>query len=106
MSSKESVNRSAHHVVPENEPPVETPMATEAVQQNEPGPPLTIAESLKQAAEEVVQQSGFVYDKTSGLYYDYNSGYYYDAVSVGKQNEILLYHVHNTIERYKCNSVQ
>ncbi|XP_076465194.1 uncharacterized protein LOC143296985 isoform X1 [Babylonia areolata] len=42
---------------------------------------VSIAESLKAAAEEVVwEQSGFVYDSASGLYYDYNSGYYYDSV--------------------------
>ncbi|KAL8602201.1 hypothetical protein ACOMHN_022714 [Nucella lapillus] len=40
---------------------------------------LSIADSLKAAAEEVVwEQAGFVYDSASGLYYDHNSGYYYD----------------------------
>ena len=48
----------------------------------EPEKTLSLAESLKQAAEEVVQQTGFVYDETSGFYYDYNSGYYYDAVRI------------------------
>ncbi|CAH1796252.1 unnamed protein product [Owenia fusiformis] len=41
--------------------------------------PMSIADSLKAAAESVVNQSGFVYDDTTGLYYDYNSGYYYDS---------------------------
>ena len=43
---------------------------------------LSIADSLKQAAEDAVQQSGYVYDEQSGLYYDYKSGYYYDPVSM------------------------
>ncbi|XP_074651280.1 angiogenic factor with G patch and FHA domains 1-like [Tubulanus polymorphus] len=40
---------------------------------------MSIADSLKAAAEEAVQLSGFVYDSQSSMYYDYNSGYYYDA---------------------------
>jgi hypothetical protein len=43
--------------------------------------PMSIADSLKAAAEEVVQQSGYVFDEKSGMYYDYNTGYYYDNVS-------------------------
>ncbi|KAL8602200.1 hypothetical protein ACOMHN_022713 [Nucella lapillus] len=40
---------------------------------------LSITDSLKAAAEEVVwEQTGFFYDSASGLYYEYNSGYYYD----------------------------
>ncbi|XP_056022574.1 angiogenic factor with G patch and FHA domains 1-like isoform X2 [Ostrea edulis] len=39
---------------------------------------LSIADELKQAAEEAVQETGYVYDESSGLYYDKNSGYYYD----------------------------
>lgn len=40
---------------------------------------LSIVEEIKQAAEEAVQGTGYVYDETTGLYYDRNSGYYYDA---------------------------
>lgn len=43
---------------------------------------LSIADELKQAAEEAVQETGYVYDESSGLYYDKNSGYYYDHVSL------------------------
>lgn len=45
---------------------------------------LSIVEEIKQAAEEAVQGTGYVYDEASGLYYDKNSGYYYDAVSLSK----------------------
>ena len=41
----------------------------------------SIADSLKAAAQDALNKSGFVYDENSGLYYDHNSGYYYDAVS-------------------------
>ncbi|XP_064651958.1 angiogenic factor with G patch and FHA domains 1-like isoform X3 [Lineus longissimus] len=47
--------------------------------------PMSLAESLKAAAEEVVQNSGYVFDEKSGMYYDYNTGYYYD-------NEKALYY--------------
>lgn len=39
-----------------------------------------LVEDIKKAAENAVQQTGFVYEATSGMYYDYNTGYYYDAV--------------------------
>ena len=39
-------------------------------------------EEIKQAAEEAVQGTGYVYDEATGLYFDKNSGYYYDAVSL------------------------
>lgn len=45
---------------------------------------LSIVEEIKQAAEEAVQETGYVYDEASGLYYDKNSGYYYDSVSLSK----------------------
>ncbi|GJQ80172.1 hypothetical protein Trydic_g23749 [Trypoxylus dichotomus] len=41
--------------------------------------PKTIVEEIKEAAENVMQNQGMVYEETSGLYYDYNSGYYYNA---------------------------
>lgn len=37
--------------------------------------------SLQEAAADVMNQSGFVYDERTGLYYDWNTGYYYDPVS-------------------------
>ena len=43
--------------------------------------PASVAESVRQAAEDAVMFSGFVYDENSGMYYDHNSGYYYDSVS-------------------------
>ncbi|XP_054277903.1 angiogenic factor with G patch and FHA domains 1 isoform X2 [Macrosteles quadrilineatus] len=38
-----------------------------------------LVEDIKKAAENAVQQTGFVYEATSGMYYDYNTGYYYNA---------------------------
>lgn len=39
-------------------------------------------EEIKQAAQSVSVQSGFVYEPTSGLYYDCSTGYYYNAVCI------------------------
>nr|CAD7402822.1 unnamed protein product [Timema cristinae] len=39
----------------------------------------SLAEQVKQVAENAQQQTGFVYEETSGMYYDYNTGYYYNA---------------------------
>ncbi|XP_076259686.1 angiogenic factor with G patch and FHA domains 1 isoform X1 [Rhynchophorus ferrugineus] len=39
----------------------------------------SLVDDIREAAEQAVQSSGFVYEATSGLYYDYNSGYYYNA---------------------------
>ena len=46
--------------------------------------PSSVAESVRQAAQDAVLFSGFVYDENSGMYYDHNSGYYYDSVSFNK----------------------
>ncbi|XP_014669018.1 PREDICTED: angiogenic factor with G patch and FHA domains 1-like [Priapulus caudatus] len=40
---------------------------------------VSIAESLKSAAEDAMHQTGYVYDENYGLYYDFNTGYYYDS---------------------------
>jgi hypothetical protein len=65
----------------------------------------SIADELKQAAEEAVQETGYVYDESTGLYYDRNSGYYYDHVSrsfywsswnfakMGENNKAVAIHV-------------
>lgn len=50
--------------------------------------PLSIADSVKEAAEAVVQQqqedmlrhSGYVFDTSTSLYYHAETGYYYDMV--------------------------
>lgn len=42
----------------------------------------SMAEQVKQAAQNAMQQTGFVYEETSGMYYDYSTGYYYNAVSM------------------------
>ena len=39
---------------------------------------LSIEETLRQAAESVLSESGMVYDQSSGLYYDWSSKMYYD----------------------------
>lgn len=42
---------------------------------------VSVEDMVKEAAEDAMKQTGFVYESTSGLYYDYNTGYYYNAVS-------------------------
>lgn len=42
----------------------------------------SVEEMVKEAAEDAMKQTGFVYEATSGLYYDYNTGYYYNAVNI------------------------
>jgi hypothetical protein len=42
----------------------------------------SLAEQVKEAAQNAMQLTGFVYEETSGMYYDYNTGYYYSAVSM------------------------
>ncbi|XP_018404846.1 PREDICTED: angiogenic factor with G patch and FHA domains 1 [Cyphomyrmex costatus] len=39
----------------------------------------SIVDQVKQVAESVLLQTGFVYEQTSGMYYDYSTGYYYDT---------------------------
>ena len=39
----------------------------------------SLENSLRQAAESVVSNSGFTYDETSGMYYDWNTKMYYDT---------------------------
>jgi len=41
----------------------------------------SLAEQVKDAAQNAMQLTGFVYEETSGMYYDYSTGYYYNAVS-------------------------
>ncbi|GLV43490.1 uncharacterized protein CBL_04032 [Carabus blaptoides fortunei] len=41
--------------------------------------PKSVTEEIKEAAENALLQTGFVYEATSGMYYDYNTGYYYNA---------------------------
>lgn len=40
---------------------------------------LSLAEQVKAAAEEAVNQSGFVYNEETGLYYDSNTQLYYNS---------------------------
>lgn len=42
--------------------------------------PKSVTDDIKEAAEQAMQNMGFVYEATSGMYYDYNTGYYYNAV--------------------------
>eukprot|EP00088_Acartia_fossae_P070667 TRINITY_DN9533_c1_g1_i2.p1 TRINITY_DN9533_c1_g1~~TRINITY_DN9533_c1_g1_i2.p1 ORF type:complete len:650 (-),score=158.06 TRINITY_DN9533_c1_g1_i2:198-2114(-) len=39
----------------------------------------SLAEDIREAAEDALIQQGMVLEETSGLYYDYKTGYYYDA---------------------------
>lgn len=51
---------------------------------------LSLSEEIKEAAEEAVQNTGFVYEETSGMYYDYSTGYYYNAVSGNRRKKIKV----------------
>ncbi|XP_077295160.1 uncharacterized protein LOC143917461 isoform X2 [Arctopsyche grandis] len=42
---------------------------------------VSLADQVKEAAENALQQTGMVYEETSGMYYDYNTGYYYNAAT-------------------------
>lgn len=50
---------------------------------------------VKEAAEDAMKQTGFVYESTSGLYYDYNTGYYYNAVRW--KSGCIMYHWYNYV---------
>jgi hypothetical protein len=56
----------------------------------------SIVDQVKEVAESVLLQSGFVYEQTSGMYYDYNTGYYYDTVCIIMLNKYreTLYGIH------------
>lgn len=55
---------------------------------------LNIEETLRQAAEEAMVKSGFVYDENSGMYYNWESKMYYDS------NSQLYYDHENGIYYY------
>jgi hypothetical protein len=40
----------------------------------------SIADMVKETAEQAIAQSDFVFDESSGLYFDKSSGLYYDSV--------------------------
>lgn len=42
--------------------------------------PISFVDEIRQAAENIQNENGFVYEPTSGLYYDRVTGYYYNAV--------------------------
>lgn len=42
--------------------------------------PISFVDEIRQAAESIQNENGFVYEPTSGLYYDRATGYYYNAV--------------------------
>lgn len=44
----------------------------------------SIADEVKEVAENALKHTSFVYEPTSGMYYDYSTGYYYNAV--GRSN--------------------
>lgn len=43
---------------------------------------MSIADQVKEVAESVVEETGFVYHESLGLYYDNQTGYYYDPVMI------------------------
>ena len=53
--------------------------ATDAANSWGTGATISVAAQVTQAAEQVTQTQGMVYEETSGLYYDYRTGYYYDS---------------------------
>lgn len=42
----------------------------------------SIADQVKEVAQNALQQTGMVYVETAGMYYDYKTGYYYNSVSI------------------------
>ncbi|KAJ6640906.1 Angiogenic factor with G patch and FHA domains 1 [Pseudolycoriella hygida] len=58
--------------------------------------PASFVDEIRQAAENIQNENGFVYEPTSGLYYDRITGYYYNA-------ELGLYYDGNTGCYYKFN---
>lgn len=53
--------------------------------------PVSFVDEIRQAAENIQNENGFVYEPTSGLYYDRITGYYYNAVgpsSLGSISDI------------------
>ncbi|XP_037034907.1 angiogenic factor with G patch and FHA domains 1 isoform X2 [Bradysia coprophila] len=58
--------------------------------------PISFVDEIRQAAENIQNENGFVYEPTSGLYYDRATGYYYNA-------EHGLYYDGNTGCYYKFN---
>lgn len=76
-----------HGTIPMDITATDTEFENKSAQQVEgEGAQLSIADSIKQTAEAVVQQQqadmlydqGYVYDESSGLYYHSATGYYYD----------------------------
>ncbi|XP_004466610.1 angiogenic factor with G patch and FHA domains 1 [Dasypus novemcinctus] len=57
---------------------------------------LSLAESLRAAAEAAVSQTGFSYDENTGLYFDHSTGFYYDS-------ENQLYYDPSTGIYYYCD---
>ncbi|XP_062984029.1 angiogenic factor with G patch and FHA domains 1 isoform X2 [Elgaria multicarinata webbii] len=57
---------------------------------------LSLAESLRAAAEAAVSQTGFIYDEITGLYYDHSTGFYYNS-------ENQLYYDPTTGIYYYCD---
>lgn len=55
----------------------ESPWITDSTQINT----TSLAEQVKEAAEQALKNTNFAYEETSGMYYDYSTGYYYNAVS-------------------------
>lgn len=41
---------------------------------------LSIADQIRSAAEQAINQSDYVFDEASGMYYDQQTGYYYNPV--------------------------
>lgn len=52
--------------------------------------PVSFVDEIRQAAENIQNENGFVYEPTSGLYYDRITGYYYNAVMEKKPLSVAL----------------
>nr|XP_032824779.1 angiogenic factor with G patch and FHA domains 1 isoform X4 [Petromyzon marinus] len=80
---------SVEAVESEQQPPQQQPLENSTSRIQEPtveaaaveAEGVSLADSLRAAAEDAMQQSGMVYDEGTGLYYDYTTGFYYDATT-------------------------
>ncbi|KAK6617187.1 hypothetical protein RUM44_005518 [Polyplax serrata] len=77
----------------------------------------SIADEVKEAAENALKHTSFVYEPTSGMYYDYSTGYYYDAelrmyydgnngryLEYDEESKSYKYHLTTSSEANKCSN--
>lgn len=82
-------NKSTQTNIAVSSPKLESESAEPVVEPDETGWQLneendskSIADQVKEVAQNAMQQSGMVYVESAGMYYDYKTGYYYNSVSL------------------------